>query len=712
MNVRSFLLALILVLSVTGYAEEGMYPLSELKKLNLKKAGIQLTQQDIYNPNGISLVDALVSVSGCSGSFVSADGLIITNHHCAFGAVQAASSTENDYITNGFLAGSREQEIEARGITVRITVGYRDVSSEIVRAAETAGSPADRNKLISSKMAELVKAEETASPGIKAEVSEMFAGKTYVLFRYQTIRDVRLVYVPPRSIGEFGGESDNWVWPRHTGDFSFLRAYVGKNGEPAPYSAENVPFRPKKFLKVNAAGVKENDAVFILGYPGRTFRHQPAGFMEMQENFDLPVISELYEWQIRTMEAESQKDPAVAIKLAARIKSLANVMKNFKGKLKGLTRLELTAARQEEEKHLQAWIEADPARKVRFGTLIPEINAVYAEMKAEAPRTIWYREVYRSSTLLNFSRTLNELIKWSGVADSLRPSGYQTKSYPAITSMVNRLDGNLHLPVEKAFLKRLLQDALALPSGIPVEAVRNMAGKLKSEIELDSLVNEFFKPENLISADDLRSILSGNPVPAKMIPWMNLAAGIEAQSGPLAARREAWAGTLNKLLADYVEVKQKWKGEGFIPDANSTLRFTYGRVKGYSPADGSWYHPVTHLAGVLEKAADNGDYFMEKRLQVLYSQTVAAGTNMPVAVLYNTDTTGGNSGSPVLNAKGELVAVNFDRSFEATINDYNWNESYSRSMGVDIRYVLWVTEKVGGAGYLLSEMGVPEAGKR
>jgi len=712
MNVRSFLFVPLLVLSVSGYAEEGMYPLSELKKLNLKKTGIQLTHQEIYNPKGVSLVDALVSVSGCSGSFVSADGLIITNHHCAFGAVQAASSTENDYITNGFLASSREQEIEARGITVRITVGYRDVSAEIIRAAETAGSPADRNKLISAKMADLVKAEEAASSGIKAEVSEMFAGKSYVLFRYQTIRDVRLVYVPPRSIGEFGGESDNWVWPRHTGDFSFLRAYVGKNGEPAPYSAENVPFRPKKFLKVNATGVKENDAVFILGYPGRTFRHQPAGFMEMQEDFDLPVISDLYEWQIRKMEEESQKDPAVAIKLAARIKSLANVMKNFKGKLKGLNRLGLTAVRQKEEKQLQDWIDADPARKARFGTLIPQINAVYGEMKAEALRTIWFREVYRSSTLLNFSRTMNELIKWAVVADSLRPAGYQTKSYPAITALVNRLDGNLNLPVEKAFLKRLLQDALALPAALPVDAVMGIAGQLTAESELDSLVNEFFKPENLMTADNIRAFLNGNPAPVKMTPWLTLAAGIEGQSGPLATRRESWAGTLNKLLAEYIEVKQNWKGEGFIPDANSTLRFTYGRVKGYSPADGSWYHPVTHLAGVLEKAADNGDYFLEKRLQVLYSQTVTAGKNMPVAVLYNADTTGGNSGSPVLNARGELVAVNFDRSFEATINDYNWNESYSRSMGVDIRYVLWVTEKVGGAGYLLREMGVPETGKR
>ncbi|MCA0444778.1 MAG: S46 family peptidase [Bacteroidetes bacterium] len=706
------LLLLLILTSITfsgfSFAEEGMYPVSDLKKLDLKKTGIKLTAKEIYNPGGVGLTDALVGVGGCSGAFISGDGLILTNHHCVFSAVQSASSTEQDYITNGFIATGREQEIEAKGITVRITVGSRDVSKEILKAAAGAASPSERNKLIAKASADLVKAEETANPGIKAEVSEMFAGKSYLLFKYQTIRDVRLVYVPPRSIGEFGGESDNWVWPRHTGDFSFIRAYVGKNGEPAAYSPDNVPFHPKKVLKVNPDGVKDGDFVFILGYPGRTFRHQPADFMAMQEEFDLPVISSLYDWQIRKMEEAGKNNPAVAIKLAARIKSLANVTKNFKGKIKGLTRLGLTEQRLNEENALQSWINENPGRKAKYGDVIPQIRQVYGEMKAEGNRNLWYRELYRTSGLLNFARILNDLKKYESVADSLRPATYRKAGLAGIKSSTARTESNMHLPIEKEFMKKILLDAAGLPSGQRVEAVDSRIGKSNPVVIIDSLISVLFSNENRLTADMISNWIdqTGDKKELSSNPWLQLAGEIEKQFAPIAERRNNWTGTLNKLMADYIDIKEQWKGAGFIPDANSTLRFTYGRVKGYQPFDGAWYSPVTSLAGVLEKATDEGDYFMEKRLQTIYSQTVKSGKKLPVAILYNTDTTGGNSGSPVMNAKGELVAVNFDRSFEATVNDYNWSESYSRSMGVDIRYILWVTKEIGGAGYLLKEMGI------
>ncbi|MBN8707547.1 MAG: S46 family peptidase [Bacteroidetes bacterium] len=706
------LLILLILTSITfsgfSFAEEGMYPVSDLKKLDLKKTGIKLTAKEIYNPGGVGLTDALVGVGGCSGAFISGDGLILTNHHCAFSAVQAASSTEHDYITDGFIATGREQEIEAKGLTVRITVGSRDVSKEILKAADGAVSPAERNKLIAKASADLVKAEEAANPGIKAEVSEMFAGKSYLLFKYQTIRDVRLVYVPPRSIGEFGGESDNWVWPRHTGDFSFVRAYVGKNGEPAAYSPENVPFHPKKVLKINPDGVKDGDFVFILGYPGRTFRHQPADFMAMQEEFDLPVISSLYDWQIRKMEEAGKNNPAVAIKLAARIKSLANVTKNFKGKIKGLTRLGLTQQRLNEENALQSWINENPGRKAKYGEVIPQIRQVYGEMKAEGNRNLWYRELYRTSGFLNFARILNDLKKYESVADSLRPTAYRKAGLIAIKSTSARTESNMHLPIEREFMKKVLLDAANLPAGQRVDAVDSRIGNSNPEMIVDSLVSVLFSEENRLTADMIAGLIdqTGDKKELSSNLWLQLAGDIEKQFAPIAERRNNWTGTLNKLMADYVDIKEQWKGAGFIPDANSTLRFTYGRVKGYQPFDGAWYSPVTSIAGVLEKATDEGDYFMEKRLQTIYTQTVKSGKKLPVAVLYNTDTTGGNSGSPVMNAKGELVAVNFDRSFEATVNDYNWSESYSRSMGVDIRYILWVTKEIGGAGYLLKEMGI------
>src|SRR5690606_33466862 len=274
--------------------DEGMFPLSDLNRVDLKEAGLLIDQEDIFNPGQIGLVDALVRVGGCTGSFVSKEGLIITNHHCSFGAVQLASTAENDYLTNGFVARTREQEIEAKGLTIRITDSYEDVSERILNAANQAKTPAERIEIISLESKKIADEAVQKDPSIIAEVSEMFIGKSYVLFRYKTIEDVRLVYVPQRSIGEFGGEADNWVWPRHTGDYAFLRAYVGADGKPAKFSKSNVPYEPKKHLTINPNGVKEEDFTFILGYPGRTFRHRPAQFIEYQEKYLLPYTASLF----------------------------------------------------------------------------------------------------------------------------------------------------------------------------------------------------------------------------------------------------------------------------------------------------------------------------------------------------------------------------------------------------------------------------------
>src|SRR5699024_5083560 len=258
--------------------DEGMYPLSDIHLAGLKKAGLKINEQEIYSPGKVSLVDALVRVSGCSGSFVSPNGIIITNHHCAFSAVQLSSSPESNYLENGFVANSLEQEIQAEGLTIRITESYEDVSEEVLAAVEHINDPIDRIEIINEKRKEIARRAVEADPSITAEVSEMFIGKSYVLFKYKTIEDVRLVYVPRQDIGEFGGDLDNWVWPRHTGDFAFLRAYVAPDGSSAKYSPDNIPFTPKRHLKVNPNGVEEDDFVFILGYPGRTFRHRPAQY--------------------------------------------------------------------------------------------------------------------------------------------------------------------------------------------------------------------------------------------------------------------------------------------------------------------------------------------------------------------------------------------------------------------------------------------------
>src|SRR5690606_9301164 len=296
-NFSHYLVVMIVILAgfhfSAGPRDEGMFPLSDLDRAGLRQAGLKINEADIYNPGHVGLVDALVRVGGCTGSFVSPDGLIITNHHCAFSAVQLASTPANDYLKNGFVADTRQKEIQAQGLTIRITDSYEDVSDRILQAVSTIKDPAERIRNIQELQRQIAREAEDQDPTIKAEVSEMFIGKSYVLFRYKTIEDVRLVYIPSQNIGEFGGETDNWVWPRHTGDYAFLRAYVAPDGSAAAYSPNNVPYQPKNHLKVNPQGVEEEDFVFILGYPGRTFRHRPAQYITYQEQYLLPYVSEL-----------------------------------------------------------------------------------------------------------------------------------------------------------------------------------------------------------------------------------------------------------------------------------------------------------------------------------------------------------------------------------------------------------------------------------
>ena len=350
-----FLLVFLLFLPV--HSEEGMFPLSEIGALDLQTKGFKIGAVDIYNPQGISLIDGIIKLSGCTASFVSADGLILTNHHCAFRSIQSVSTETNDFLREGFLARTRDQELEAKSYTVRINESYHDVSREVLAAVRPGMTYAQRTKAIDRRKKELVVESEHRNPGKRAEVAEMFIGRTYVLFIYIYLKDVRLVYAPPRSIGEFGGEVDNWMWPRHTGDFSFMRAYVAPDGKPADYSLRNVPYRPKRFLRVNPHGAKAEDLVFLLGYPGRTYRHRSSRFLAFEESVRMPRIVKLYRWRITAMKKMAESDRGLQIKLAPRMKGYANRMKNYRGKLRGMKRLDLTRLRRDEEAGLKKYIE-------------------------------------------------------------------------------------------------------------------------------------------------------------------------------------------------------------------------------------------------------------------------------------------------------------------------------------------------------------------
>ncbi|PST83207.1 S46 family peptidase [Pedobacter yulinensis] len=696
--------------------EEGMYPLSELKRLDLKKAGLRISQEEIYSPEGkSSLVDALVNVGGCTGSFVSAEGLIITNHHCAFGAVQQASTPEHDYLNNGFVARSHQEEIEAKGLTCRITESYVDVSDKILGAAATIADPASRLAVINNAMKNVAREAEQADPGIKAEVSEMFIGKTYVLFRYRMIRDVRLVYVPNRKIGEFGGETDNWVWPRHTGDYSFMRAYVGRDGKPAAYSRDNVPYKPKKFLKVNPKGTSEEDFVFILGYPGRTFRHRPADFISYQQNYLLPYTSELYDFQNKAMETAGKKDAATALRLATRIKRNANVMKNYRGKLQGLQGIDLVAEKRKEDADLAAFIDDNAALRSRYGSLMKDIGALYKLIYSDAYRDMWLSQIYSSTSLLKVAGTLNSFRTELSTQPATARQAHFNERLPAVKKEIEAIYDSFDADADRRILGRMLADAAALPQNQRITAADRLSGRgagaAAAEQQAEKLIGSTRLSRKQFVMDEL--LRSAQALTAMKDPMVDFSIEIDQLITQLKPEKDRRDGLLNRLMGDYVGVKEQFLKKAFIPDANSTLRLTYGYVRGYSPADATYMKPYTSVGGIFEKGAGNNPDFaypaeLKRRWQAKdFGPYIKKDLHdVPVSFLYNMDTTGGNSGSPIMNADGELVGVNFDRAYGATINDYAWNEKYSRSIGVDIRYVLWVAQKIDKADFLLREMGV------
>ncbi len=706
------LVAIILTSHTNRKNDEGMFPLSELKNIDLQKAGLKISPEELYNTNGTSLIDAIVRVGGCTGSFLSNEGLIVTNHHCAFGFVQAISTTKNNYIKEGFLAKNKSEELQAKGLVCKITASYADVSEKVLKGTQNTTDPIERLKIIADNVKSITNEENKNNAGLQCEISEMFTGRTYVLFRYKLLKDVRLVYVPARSIGEYGGELDNWVWPRHSGDFSFLRAYVAPDGSAADYSPNNIPYKPAKFLKVNPKGVNENDFVFILGYPGRTFRHQPAAFYKYHEQYMLKYISNIYDWQIEKMEEMGKGNDSLQIKYSAKIKSLANVTKNYKGKLQGFRRAGLTQQKYSDEKMLSDFINADVKLKEQYGNVIPRINFLYDDIIKFAPRNLWMDQIYAIAPIFQTAGMIdNYKNSYNQLKTDVEKKAFKEKQQPRIKNSFYALIAKYDLTFEKAAFKKMILDAQQFSKDNEVKFVTAFMKGVKDENALTKKIDDLYKKSTIKNISEIGKLMEGDLDKLFKLkdPLIIASNELNTELNYFDEEDRKREGELSSLMSKYVDAKSVWKSRQFVPDANGTLRFTYGSVKGYSPNDGDYNKPFTTLKGVLEKE-DGKDYELLEVIKELYAARDFGDymhpslNDLPVNILYDLDTTGGNSGSPVMNAYGELIGVNFDRAFTATINDYAWNESYSRSVAVDIRYVLWVTQKVAKAQYIVDEM--------
>lgn len=694
-------------------AEEGMYPMSELAGLDLKSKGIELTPEQLFNPNGTSLVDGVCRVNGCTGSFVSPKGLIITNHHCAYGAIQKASTADNDYLLNGFMSESLGDEIPAPDYTVRVTEDYRDVSAEVLSVVTSEMTFLERTKAIEKQRKQLEAAAEKEHAGLRAEVAEMFAGKTYVLFLYTYLKDIRLVFAPPQSIGNFGGETDNWMWPRHTGDFSFMRAYTAPDGTSATYSPENVPFQPKRFIQVAPEGVEENDAVFLLGYPGRTARHKTASFLKYEQDVRLPMIVELYNWQIDVMKAAGDGNREVEIKHASRMRSLSNVEKRSRGQLKGLIRKRIVQTRSDAESKLQEFIALVPERNAKYGTLLGELDSVYAQMSREAELETLLRQLTTASRVASVGYFLYDSAVERQMPDLERESLYMDRNWQQSVGRIRTSLRDFHAPTDAMLLGGILDRLRACEGVSSIDALKPL---VQDEANVQQLAGDLIATTKLGDAQFVEDCLLKSPAELAEVddPLLQFLIRLYPTYSSIREAGKTRDGQLGRLYGSLVAVKQEYLSTRFVPDANATLRFTVGSVRRYSPEDAVVKTPITTLSGVVDKTTGIAPFITPiEVIQKYNAQEFGRYRNerlgdVPVGILYDTDTTGGNSGSPIFNAKGQLVGVNFDRCFEATINDFAWDQSYSRSIGVDIRYVLWITEHVYGARHLISEMGIKD----
>lgn len=668
---------------------------------------MQLDAEDIFNPGQVSLTDALVNVGGCTGSFISEEGLIITNHHCVYGNVARLSSTDNNYLENGFVAREKSQELPI-SMPCKITQSYEDVSDRILEGTSETNTPSERVMRIGQNIQRLTNEEKLKYPDLSIEISEMFVGKSYTLFRYIYLKDVRLVMAPPLTVGQFGGDTDNWEWPRHNGDFSLVRAYVGKDGKPASYSKDNIPYTPKKILKINPNGTQENDFVFIMGYPGRTFRHESGSYLKFQQEVQLPQIQSFYKTYIDLMKELSEGNTAKRLKFAGTIQGMENTEKNYRGKIQGLRRTDVVKARQLQDEAIKTVYKKGTVQGAQASKIVNRIQEIW-NIRNEYGAAYYYGHVFtRQSKAFQMAelclqteaqiKTSPKKAKDSIVLD------FQNKAKRLYPFVDEELERRAYIAVVNGILKNSANNKSL-----------NTNGKLTSALSI-STINEMGKGLYFNNAKML-AWLDKNP--GKLLGVLNKETVTKALVELETSRYQVysiWRETeleLSILMPQYIGYREDYLQSQFIPDANSTLRLTYGYIKGYKPNDGELHAPFTTLEGVFAKANTADDYRLPEEVQDKLRQKNIPGIfkdpktgKVVVGILYNLDTTGGNSGSPVLNARGELIGINFDRSFTATINDYAWNEDYSRSIGCDIRYVLYVLKYVSGADKILNELGL------
>lgn len=709
---RHMLVGFCLLIITIAKADEGMWLpqlLAQLNERQMKSMGMKISASDIYSINKGSLKDAIVSFGGfCTGEVISSKGLVLTNHHCGFGSIQDHTTLDNNYIRDGFWARNNGEEIPNKNLFVTFIIRIDDVSKKVLAGVTSSMSESERQSAIDKNIAVIRK--ETKQESYQDNfIRSFFEGNQYFLFVTETYRDVRLVGAPPSSIGNFGKDTDNWIWPRHTGDFSMFRIYAGKDNKPAAYSPDNVPYKPKKALSISLDGVAEKDFTMVFGFPGRTMQYLHSSAVDQTVRINDPVKIAIRDKALAVIDGFMRKDETIKIQYASKYAGISNSWKKWQGEVLGLTKTNAVAKKKAYEAEFQKRVNNNPAWKSSYGTLLNDLETSYKELEPLGRSRDYFNEVFSKIELFAIIGQLNRIAAAEG------SNNYNTTLARAKESLEERykeynaeVDEKLFAVLMEMFYEDQKNENLP---DVFTDLVK------KEDNNFTKLARHIYDNSDLDNGEKILKSLNNNPKELlEHYKKENITELYEAlvnnYSNNISKSLNAIQRQIDQLQRTYMQAQMDvFKEKKFYPDANSTMRVTYGNVKGYSPRDGVKYDFYTYLDGVIEKYKP-GDYEFDvpEKIRTLYNNKdfgqYGSKGKMPVCFIAMNHTTGGNSGSPALDAYGNLVGLNFDRAWEGTMSDINYDPSICRNIMVDIRYVLFIVDKYAGAGHLVKEMNL------
>lgn len=707
---KYFKLLLLLFVLQTQAQQGGMWIPSLLKGMNeseMKNLGMKITAEQIYSVNKSSLKDAVPQFDGgCTAEVISDKGLILTNHHCGFDAIQSHSTVEHDYLRDGFWAYKMEDELLNKDMVVMFVVRIEDVTTKVLEGVSSLSSEAEKQKKIQDNIGALSNSLPKES-WQENKIRTFYDGNQYILFVTETFKDIRLVGAPPSSIGKFGSDTDNWVWPRHTGDFSLFRIYADKNNRPAPYSPDNVPYKPKHFFPISISGIKENDFTMVMGYPGRTQEYLPSMAVEQIVNDLNPAKIEIRDAALKVQDRFMRKDQAIKIQYASKYASVANYWKKWIGETKGLKKSNAVAVKQKFERDFQEKV-VKAGKQNEYGNLLSEFGKNYAEIKEYALARDYFSEIaLRNSEILSVGYKLYQLEQL-----------LTTKGEQAFNDRKKNLSdgiGDFYKDYNVDVDKNIFEQLIGLyATKSPKQFVPNSL----TNIDASQLTKDVYSSTKLTSLINFRELLEGDS--KTVIERINNDKGYQVIKAMADSYVKNVAPKYDELNLKNIALQRTYmkailelspKSARIFPDANSTLRVTYGKVKGYKPNDAVYYEPFTTLDGVMEKYVP-GDYEFDVPQKLIdlynnkdYGQYGVKG-KMPVCFIATNHTTGGNSGSPALDASGNLIGLNFDRVWEGTMSDIYYSPEICRNIMVDSRYILFIIDKYAGAKNIINELKI------